>query len=573
MGLALIVAAHAERGDRLGRSVGANCSSGITGELSGLGVAADRSIRTPASGGGSLTTQRQPQLIEQAKERRLPAVPRQQAIDDPPPAANDLGRHLDHGAAERREVHPQQLAFLRGAAFLPAARLGQQERRPGLEAPRQAGHRHVRPVARQVVERRRQRTNAPLVLLNEILLIAAVVGVEDDLLGRRVPVVGDVKEAPRIVEQLLLTLGRFEVFPHHDHAIRLPAQRRRVRELGHVLLHQADVLELARLDDLLFDVLRPGAGRGFHGVLGRTTKLPPRGFREILGPFVQVRQGVDPEHEPHVPLLVPAVEVRRLGEVGVPAEPQLPKPGLTADRDRLVKILRRPFVAGTIAAAVDHVQRLARIGQRDQQRVVAPLAFVVNIHPLLALARRLDQRAVGLDHGFVEESFRLLPPDFDARLVEHFLQEVDVGRGEPPAEVAGRGRIGNPPRAERIEVNLVGAAQFEMFEARPAGQQVVGDVQHVIRLVVRQVELQQVQAVVDRRGQSQLLHHQMQRSEAAGRDGPRAVGDLIVDVRGRQHRPFGAGVVVLVQTKFDAALAVCELLSYLSVHSKTLRAA
>ena len=98
-------------------------------------------------------------------------------------------------------------------------------------------------------------------------------------------------------------------------------------------------------------------------------------------------------------------------------------------------------MTGPGAAAIDNIQRLARIGQRDHERMIAPLAFVVDVHAALALAGRLDHRTVGFEDRFVEEFGRLLSPDFHANFVEYFLQRVDVLRGQPTTEVAGGGRV------------------------------------------------------------------------------------------------------------------------------------
>ena len=111
-----------------------------------------------------------------------------------------------------------------------------------------------------------------------------------------------------------------------------------------------------------------------------------------------------------------------------------------------------------------------------------------------------------------------------------------------------------------------------MFQARAAGEQIVGDVQHVVRLVIRHVNFQQMQIAVDGFGQPQLLGDQMHRPHAAGGDSAGAVGDLVVDIRGREHRLPATAVVVLVQPPLDATLALSQLLSYFVVHSKTLRA-
>ena len=64
---------------------------------------------------------------------------------------------------------------------------------------------------------------------------------------------------------------------------------------------------------------------------------------------------------------------------------------------------------------------------------------------------------------------------------------------KPPAEVAGRRRIGNAPRADRVEIHFVVAAQFDVVQTSAVAQRVEREVQHMIALVVGQMDLQQVQ--------------------------------------------------------------------------------
>ena len=64
--------------------------------------------------------------------------------------------------------------------------------------------------------------------------------------------------------------------------------------------------------------------------------------------------------------------MRGLREVGVAAQGDLAKAGLAAQGDRPVEIDGRVLVAGTVAAAIDDEQRLARVGQRDDQADGSP---------------------------------------------------------------------------------------------------------------------------------------------------------------------------------------------------------
>ena len=77
-----------------------------------------------------------------------------------------------------------------------------------------------------------------------------------------------------------------------------------------------------------------------------------------------------------------------------------------------------------------------------------------------------------------------------------------------------------------------------------SGQQVVGDVEHVVAVVVGQVDLQQAEVAVDGLVKSELADQQVHGPDAAGGRGPRAIGDFVMDVRGG-HDGLVATAVVL----------------------------
>ncbi len=139
------------------------------------------------------------------------------------------------------------------------------------------------------------------------------------------------------------------------------------------------------------------------------------------------------------------------------------------------------------------------------------------------------------------------PPHLEPSVVDRFLQQMDVPFGEPSAKVAGRGRIGNPPRAQSIEIHLVVPPQFQMFQAGAAGQQIVSIVEHVIRLVIGHVELEQLQARVDAIVQTKRFDDLMDQADPSGCDGPGPLGQFIVDVAGGKHRTMTPAIVAFIQ--------------------------
>lgn len=78
-----------------------------------------------------------------------------------------------------------------------------------------------------------------------------------------------------------------------------------------------------------------------------------------------------------------------------------------------------------------------------------------------------------------------------------------------PSEVAGSGGVGEQLGVQGIQVTEVPASPLQILQPRAAADHVVGEVQHVVRLVVGQMHLQQVQPGVDLRGQPQRRRRAM----------------------------------------------------------------
>ena len=138
-------------------------------------------------------------------------------------------------------------------------------------------------------------------------------------------------------------------------------------------------------------------------------------------------------------------------------------------------------------------------------------------------------------------------------------------RQKSPAVVG----IGNAPGPQGVEVGFVAAQQFQVLQARSAGQQVVGDVEHVVAVVVGQMDFQQAEALVDGLIEPELPDQQVHGPDPAVGGGPGAIGDFVMDVGGGHDGPVTSAVVVFVQPPGDPPLALFDLFSYLGVHSKT----
>src|SRR5947209_2735620 len=81
--------------------------------------------------------------------------------------------------------------------------------------------------------------------------------------------------------------------------------------------------------------------------------------------------------------LGPAVQVAALREVGIAAEQHPPEAALPANRDDAVHDGGRALVRGSVSWPVQQPEHLAGIGQRDDERVVAPVPSEATSMPCL----------------------------------------------------------------------------------------------------------------------------------------------------------------------------------------------
>jgi hypothetical protein len=114
------------------------------------------------------------------------------------------------------------------------------------------------------------------------------------------------------------------------------------------------------------------------------------------------------------------------------------------------------------------------------------------------------------------------------------------------------------------------AAQLQVLEAGAVAEGVVGEGQNVVGFVVREMDLQQVEAVVDRLNEAELPSKLVEGADPAVGDAAAAVGNLLVDVAGGEHGLKAAAAVAGVESAFDPALAVGQLVVDSRVHSKSL---
>ena len=125
----------------------------------------------------------------------------------------------------------------------------------------------------------------------------------------------------------------------------------------------------------------------------------------------------------------------------------------------------RVAVRGHVPRPVDHVEHLLGVGQRHDQRMVAPDAFVRNVHALLAFAQGRRHQAVDVEVGHRGQQVLPTPlPQLRPHRVDGLHQFDDVVGCEPAAEVPRRRRVGDQVGAQGVHVGRVVAPDLDVLQ-------------------------------------------------------------------------------------------------------------
>jgi len=139
------------------------------------------------------------------------------------------------------------------------------------------------------------------------------------------------------------------------------------------------------------------------------------------------------------------------------------------------------------------------------------------------------------------------------------LQATDVSGEEAATEIPGRRRIGNAFGAQRVEKCFIVSPQFNVFQRASLAESVVSDVEHMIRLSIRQIQFQQMQPPVDSVDKSRLASQHVHQPDSSVIDGLGPFGDLVVDVCRGEHGVFEAvDKTIATQSPFDTPLALLD---------------
>ena len=123
----------------------------------------------------------------------------------------------------------------------------------------------------------------------------------------------------------------------------------------------------------------------------------------------------------------------------------------------------------------------------------------------------------------------------------------------------GGGGVGQGRRPQAVEKHRVVAPGLDVVEAGAPAQGVVGDVEHVVGLVIGAVLGQHMHRGVDLGGQANLGHQAGDHAHAAVGRPLGALRQLVADVRPPQHRAGGVGRHRRRQSPLDATLLACQV--------------
>lgn len=148
-------------------------------------------------------------------------------------AVNDLTDHAYDQVQELTELHPHD----RNAVLV----VWLEHTEPRLQSPGQGRDDHVGPVRFEIVDGSAQRSDAVLQLLDQVLLMASLVGMGHHFLGRHPLIVRDVEEVADVAEQDVRALIDGQVFPKASRTMRAPRPTRQSPEARSLERHHGFV--------------------------------------------------------------------------------------------------------------------------------------------------------------------------------------------------------------------------------------------------------------------------------------------------------------------------------------------
>jgi hypothetical protein len=194
--------------------------------------------------------------------------------------------------------------------------------------------------------------------------------------------------------------------------------------------------------------------------------------------------------------------------------------------------------------------------------MIAPGAFVADIHALFALAAGAHQGTIGIEAGLLPEIVGLLSPESQPCVIVDILEAVDLFGTEASTIIAGGGGIGSALGTEGVEKRGVVAAQFHVLEASAVAQGVDGKVEDVIGIVIGELNLEHMQASIDGVNQADVEGEFVEQGDTAESGAIDAFVKFEVKVSTATKNRLGEiGEFAFVEASLDNSVACVEFLA------------
>ena len=300
-----------------------------------------------------------------------------------------------------------------------------------------------------------------------------------------------------------LPIALFDQNPPHDHPTRRVKPVRLIVDLAQPLLYRAQRAKPALSRFLAAPVLRVPLTQRPASLLAFGSRK--KGLPVLLrnGPYQRCTLGIQPSPDRKVCSLIhDSIENITAVKVGIPTHQGVSK--MAQDpRQYLFKSFRRRIRRAGATRLIDYPKALPAAAQRNHQRLIRPSPVVAKVRAFfLYPIKRLDmpveihQRKL----MFFSPTTRLarkLRPHCLLDLVDDPRELLDILRGPKSTQkISGRRRVWNPTRSHQPP-NRLAALQYRLIlQTRPIGIKRIRERQHMVRLVVGRVTLEQHQRLV-----------------------------------------------------------------------------
>src|SRR6266508_256865 len=409
-----------------------------------------------------------------------------------PPLLQNLGSDVDKVAAKSLPLPAHHLAG-QGDLSNPLA-----------EIPCQSGDLQPCRVAHKLRYRHAPPGNAVTKLLDDVLLVAALIGQIDNLSGTvRARQIGEHQPVTKMLKERPLPIALFDQNPPHDHPARRAKPRGLIGNLAHPLLYCAQRAKPSIFGFLSAPVRRAHVTRrpASRLAIGSRNKGLPTRLQNRLHQRRTVGIEPPPDRKVGSPLDGFVVNIGSV-KVGIPTYEGISKMALDP-RQHLFKSLGRRLRRAVVARLIHYLKALPAAAERNHQRLIRPTSVVAKVGSfLLYPIKRLDmpveihQRKLLLFSPTTHPASQLRPHRL-LNLVDHFRELLDILRcPEATQEIPSRGRVRNPTRSHQPPYCLAPLQRRLVLQTRAVSVQRVGERQHVVRLVVGRVALEQHQRFI-----------------------------------------------------------------------------